>query len=189
MRGSFTIRPMTHRPTQKMIPRRLTASPARPSGSSRPAGTGLSSPTCRSWPSTSPLGPGTTWSKSIAARKAPAPADASGTEPQSRVRLVQNQEVYAAMLEQLDTAVGPMLAELDRTGVADRTIVTFTSDNGSLATAEGHPTSNQPLRAGKGWPYRGGNPRAVDHRGPRHYETRQHVCHPGCQHRLLPDHS
>ena len=34
-----------------------------------------------------------------------------------------------------------------------------------------------------------GNPRAVDHRGPRRYETRQRVCHPGCQHRLLPDHS
>ena len=89
-------------------------------------------------------------------KKASAPADAWGAERQSRVRLVQNQEVYAAMLEQLDAAIGRVLAELDRTGVADRTIVIFTSDNGGLATAEGHPTSNQPLRAGKGWPYEGG---------------------------------
>ena len=89
-------------------------------------------------------------------KKASAPADAWGAERRSRVRLVQNQAVYAAMLEQLDTAIGRVLAELDRTGVADRTIVIFTSDNGGLATAEGHPTSNQPLRAGKGWPYEGG---------------------------------
>jgi arylsulfatase A-like enzyme len=89
-------------------------------------------------------------------KKVSAPADAWGMERRSRVRLVQNQEVYAAMLEQLDTAIGRVLAELDRTGVADRTIVIFTSDNGGLATAEGHPTSNQPLRAGKGWPYEGG---------------------------------
>jgi arylsulfatase A-like enzyme len=40
--------------------------------------------------------------------------------------------------------------------VAGRTIVIFTSDNGGLATAEGHPTSNRPLRAGKGWLYEGG---------------------------------
>ena len=32
----------------------------------------------------------------------------------------------------------------------------FYSDNGGLSTAEGHPTSNAPLRAGKGWLYEGG---------------------------------
>ena len=30
------------------------------------------------------------------------------------------------------------------------------SDNGGLSTSEGHPTSNLPLRAGKGWMYEGG---------------------------------
>src|SRR6185436_18224543 len=39
---------------------------------------------------------------------------------------------------------------------ADRTIVVFTSDNGGLSTAEGSPTCNLPLRAGKGWNYEGG---------------------------------
>ena len=30
------------------------------------------------------------------------------------------------------------------------------SDNGGLSTSEGHPTSNLPLRGGKGWMYEGG---------------------------------
>jgi arylsulfatase A-like enzyme len=34
--------------------------------------------------------------------------------------------------------------------------VIFTSDNGGLSTAEGAPTSNAPLRGGKGWLYEGG---------------------------------
>jgi arylsulfatase A-like enzyme len=89
-------------------------------------------------------------------KKAAAPADAWGQERESKVRLVQNNAVYAAMLEQLDQAVGRILAALDQNGVADRTVVVFMSDNGGLATAEGHPTSNLPLRGGKGWPYEGG---------------------------------
>ena len=35
-------------------------------------------------------------------------------------------------------------------------MVIFMSDNGGLSTSEGHPTSNLPLRAGKGWIYEGG---------------------------------
>jgi arylsulfatase A-like enzyme len=72
------------------------------------------------------------------------------------VRLVQNNAVYAAMLEQMDTAIGRVLAAIDRAGVADRTVVIFMSDNGGLSTAEGHSTSNLPLRGGKGWLYEGG---------------------------------
>ena len=89
-------------------------------------------------------------------KKAGAPADAWGQERERQVRLVQNSAVYAAMLEQLDTAIGRVLAALDRNGLAEKTIVVFTSDNGGLSTSEGHPTSNVPLRAGKGWPYEGG---------------------------------
>ncbi len=89
-------------------------------------------------------------------KKASAPPDAWGKERERQVRLVQNHATYAAMLEQMDTAIGRVLAALDRTGLAGRTIVIFTSDNGGLSTSEGHPTSNLPLRAGKGWPYEGG---------------------------------
>ena len=89
-------------------------------------------------------------------KKASAPEDAWGTERASKVRLVQNNAVYAAMTEQMDTAIGRVLAAIDRAGIADRTIVIFMSDNGGLSTAEGHSTSNLPLRGGKGWLYEGG---------------------------------
>ena len=85
-----------------------------------------------------------------------APADAWGKERTNQVRLVQNNPVYAAMLEQFDTAIGRLITTLDKNGLTEKTIIVFMSDNGGLATAEGHPTSNLPLRAGKGWPYEGG---------------------------------
>jgi arylsulfatase A-like enzyme len=85
-----------------------------------------------------------------------APADAWGHERERQVRLVQNNAVYAAMLEQLDSGIGRVLAALEKNGLTEKTIVIFMSDNGGLSTSEGHPTSNLPLRAGKGWPYEGG---------------------------------
>lgn len=72
------------------------------------------------------------------------------------VRVIQNHPVYAAMVESMDRAVGRVLAELEAQGFAENTIIVFTSDDGGLATSEGHPTSNQPLRGGKGWVYEGG---------------------------------
>jgi arylsulfatase A-like enzyme len=85
-----------------------------------------------------------------------APADAWGQERANQVRLVQNNPVYAAMLEQFDNAIGRLIATLEQNALTEKTIIVFMSDNGGLATAEGHPTSNLPLRAGKGWPYEGG---------------------------------
>ncbi|HWA96859.1 MAG TPA: sulfatase-like hydrolase/transferase [Pirellulales bacterium] len=89
-------------------------------------------------------------------KKASAPEDAWGRERERDVRLVQNNATYAAMLEQLDRAIGRVLAALENNGLEERTIIVFMSDNGGLSTSEGHPTSNVPLRAGKGWPYEGG---------------------------------
>lgn len=73
-----------------------------------------------------------------------------------RTRVVQAHPVYAAMLESLDTSIGRLLASLDQLGLRENTLLIFTSDNGGLSTAEGSPTSNLPLRAGKGWAYEGG---------------------------------
>jgi len=84
------------------------------------------------------------------------PDVAWGEEEGKKLRLVQNHAVYAAMLEQMDAAVGRVLAALEQNGVASNTIVIFMSDNGGLSTAEGWPTSNLPLRGGKGWLYEGG---------------------------------
>ena len=72
------------------------------------------------------------------------------------VRQVQNNPAYAAMVENLDENVGRILDKLTELKLDENTIVLFTSDNGGLSTAEGSPTSNLPLRAGKGWPYEGG---------------------------------
>ncbi len=79
-----------------------------------------------------------------------------GTEGERKLRLVQEHAVYAAMVEAMDLAVGKVLKSLDDNGVADNTVVIFMSDNGGLSTSEGHPTSNLPLRGGKGWIYEGG---------------------------------
>jgi arylsulfatase A-like enzyme/lysophospholipase L1-like esterase len=68
----------------------------------------------------------------------------------------QTNAVYAAMLESLDAAVGQVLKALDEGGLADRTVVIFTSDNGGLVLGQNPPTSNAPLRSGKGAPYEGG---------------------------------
>ena len=73
-----------------------------------------------------------------------------------KVRRIQEHAVYGAMVEAMDLAVGKVLDALESNGVADRTLVVFFSDNGGLSTSEGWPTSNLPLRAGKGWLYEGG---------------------------------
>ncbi|MGD7654673.1 MAG: sulfatase [Verrucomicrobiales bacterium] len=78
------------------------------------------------------------------------------TDRVRKVRLLQKHAVYAAMVEVMDEAVGVVLQQLEKSGVADNTIVVFTSDNGGLSTSEGLPTSNLPLRGGKGWVYEGG---------------------------------
>jgi arylsulfatase A-like enzyme len=79
----------------------------------------------------------------------------STTEPR-RVRTVQSHAIYAAMVESMDTAFGRIMQRLEQLGLAENTLVVFTSDNGGLSTSEGAPTSNMPLRAGKGWVYEGG---------------------------------
>ena len=72
-------------------------------------------------------------------------------------RVVQSHPVYAAMIENLDTNLGRVLDALAEEGIADDTLVLFTSDNGGLATAEGSPTCNAPLAEGKGWLNEGGH--------------------------------
>lgn len=64
----------------------------------------------------------------------------------------QTDPKYAAMVHSVDESVGRILDLLDETGIANRTMVIFTSDNGGLVG----PTHNAPLRSGKGFPYEGG---------------------------------
>ncbi len=71
-------------------------------------------------------------------------------------RTIQDHAVYAAMIENMDDNIGRLLSKIDTLGLSDNTIIIFTSDNGGLSTAEGSPTMNGLLRAGKGWLYEGG---------------------------------
>lgn len=83
--------------------------------------------------------------------------------PDSPLRVRQDLPVYAAMVEAMDQAVGSVMETLARCGLDSNTVVMFTSDNGGLSTGDvgispdqGWPTTNAPLRAGKGWLYEGG---------------------------------
>jgi arylsulfatase A-like enzyme len=60
---------------------------------------------------------------------------------------------YGAAVESVDWATAVLLRELDALGVAENTIVIFTSDNGSRGVDGG---SNLPLRGAKGTTWEGG---------------------------------
>lgn len=72
-----------------------------------------------------------------------------------KLRINQSNVVYAAMVEAMDQVIGEIAKELKAAGVEDNTIVIFTADNGGLANNSA-PTSNLPLKGGKGWLYEGG---------------------------------
>ena len=87
-------------------------------------------------------------------KDAPAPRNErfSGT---SRMR--QDNAAYASMVAAVDDSVGAILKSLEDLRLAENTVVIFFSDNGGLCTLRSAgPTSNLPLRAGKGWLYEGG---------------------------------
>ncbi len=70
---------------------------------------------------------------------------------------------YGAAVESIDWATSVILDELDARGIADDTIVIFTSDNGSLGdnpppfgSSERIGASNDPLRGTKGTTWEGG---------------------------------
>lgn len=65
---------------------------------------------------------------------------------------------YAAMVHSLDESVGRVMAHLQARGLADDTLVVFTSDNGGYIGEfdDRQVTNNYPLRSGKGAVYEGG---------------------------------
>lgn len=69
----------------------------------------------------------------------------------------QKNPTYAALVENLDQNVGKVLAELERLGLRENTLIIFTSDNGGLIGNPQNPvTVNLGLRSFKGYPYEGG---------------------------------
>jgi len=72
-------------------------------------------------------------------------------EPKHKSWQTGDRETYVAMVERMDHGIGRVLDELQRLGLARRTLVVFTSDNG------GHTHSrNAPLRDGKATLWEGG---------------------------------
>lgn len=73
------------------------------------------------------------------------------------LRVRQDDPAYGSEVAGLDDCVGTVLEALADRKLSDNTIVVFFSDNGGLAMkAKPGPTSNAPLRCGKGWLYEGG---------------------------------
>jgi arylsulfatase len=64
--------------------------------------------------------------------------------------------LYGDVIEEIDWSVGQITAALQRAGVADRTWVIFTSDNGPWLSYGTHAGSAYPLREGKGTCWEGG---------------------------------
>lgn len=70
--------------------------------------------------------------------------------------------VYASMVDSVDDSLGTVMAQLQTSGVADNTVVVFTSDHGGLNVDRSNKgfdapeNANAPLREGKGYPYEGG---------------------------------
>lgn len=72
--------------------------------------------------------------------------------PKPKDEKYQNESalIYAAMIENLDTALGMILDKIEQLGIKDNTYVIFTSDNG------GGFYKNGPLKGGKGSAWEGG---------------------------------
>ncbi|MDP5169028.1 MAG: sulfatase [Bacteroidia bacterium] len=72
------------------------------------------------------------------------------------IRQTQDNPVYGGLIESVDDAVGIVLDELERLGLAENTIILFTSDNGGVASGDAFSTSNLPFRGGKGYQWEAG---------------------------------
>ena len=116
-------------------------------------------------------------------------------------------EVYAAMVTRMDHGVGELLAALERTGVAENTLVLFLSDNGGCAEIPGGEkperipgpkehyvtcgpgwawAQNTPFRRYKQWVHQGGVATPLVARWPAGVEAGTRARQPGHIIDLLP---
>ena len=88
-----------------------------------------------------------------------------------KIKQIQDNVQFAAMVEAVDESLGRVLAKLEELDLDNDTIVIFFSDNGGMSGANfggpqrvispdrldrAYSTSNLPLRGSKGWLYEGG---------------------------------
>ncbi len=81
-----------------------------------------------------------------------------GKEGEGWTKMEQENADYASMVAAMDENVGRIIDALKEQELDKNTWIIFTSDNGGLSTLyrKNAPTSNDGLRAGKGWCYEGG---------------------------------
>ncbi|MGM0376530.1 MAG: sulfatase [Bacteroidota bacterium] len=72
------------------------------------------------------------------------------------IRQVQDNPVYAGMVETMDQSVGLVMNALEEAEISDNTVVVFTSDHGGVCSGDAYATTNAPLRGGKGYQFEGG---------------------------------
>ena len=72
---------------------------------------------------------------------------------QREPKMPANRQKLVALIEHLDDGIGKVLNTLDRLGLADNTLVIFTSDNGGVLA---NGANNGPWRGGKTHMYEGG---------------------------------
>jgi arylsulfatase A-like enzyme len=72
---------------------------------------------------------------------------------QREPKMPANRQKLVALIEHLDDGIGKVLDALDRLGLADNTLVIFTSDNGGVLA---NGANNGPWRGGKTHMYEGG---------------------------------
>jgi len=73
-----------------------------------------------------------------------------------RGHLGRDNATYAAMLKHLDDSVGEIRAALENTGLAENTVLIFTSDNGGVEYTDPPATTNRPFKGGKACLHEGG---------------------------------
>ena len=82
------------------------------------------------------------------------------SEGTGTTKMWQDDPVYAAMIKNMDESLGRINSLLKELEIDENTIIIFFSDNGGLSNRGYNPrtvpTSNYPLRAGKGHLYEGG---------------------------------
>lgn len=82
----------------------------------------------------------------------------------TEIDIPEIEENYASLVEGMDDSLGALMQHLNDLGIAENTLIIFTSDNGGLSghTRETSPrgtelnTHNWPLNSGKGSAYEGG---------------------------------
>ncbi|HTL74410.1 MAG TPA: sulfatase-like hydrolase/transferase, partial [bacterium] len=72
------------------------------------------------------------------------------------VRIVQDNPIYAGLIEDMDSAVGRVLKKLDELNLSTNTIVVLTGDNGGVSSGDSYSSSELPYRGGKGRQWEGG---------------------------------